>query len=32
MVLFIPFVLPALVTGVSVTSSVIGKPLLMLVR
>ena len=31
MVLFIPFVLPALVTGVSVTSWDIGKPLLMLV-
>ena len=31
MVLFIPFVLPALVTGVSVTSWAIGKPLLMLV-
>lgn len=31
MVLFIPFVLPALVTGVSVTSWEIGKPLLMLV-
>jgi len=31
MVLFIPFVLPALVTGVSVTSWDIGKPLLMLI-
>lgn len=31
MVLFIPFVLPALVTGVSVTSWEIGKPLLILV-
>jgi len=31
MVLFIPFVLPALVTGVSVTSWGIGKPLLMLI-
>jgi BASS family bile acid:Na+ symporter len=31
MVLFIPFVLPALVRGVSVTSWDIGKPLLMLV-
>jgi len=31
MVLFIPFVLPALVTGVSVTSWGIGRPLLMLI-
>ncbi len=31
MVLFIPFVLPALISGVSVTSWDIGKPLLMLV-
>jgi BASS family bile acid:Na+ symporter len=31
MVVFIPFVLPALVTGVSVTSWDIGKPLVMLV-